>query len=80
MVRVEDNTIALDLPLRVPEITLRVQDMAPRGITVNGLPLRRVQNKPAFESGTWLVCGHETLLAFDPDRRKTTIEINPAET
>jgi hypothetical protein len=75
-VRVEGQTMRLDLPVRVPELTLRLADVKPRGITVDGEPLTRVTARSAFETGTFLVDGDVTLAAFDPMEREAKVEVS----
>jgi hypothetical protein len=59
----------------VPELTLRLHDVVPRAIRVGGVPLRRVEQRAQFASGTWLVEGRGALLAFDPQGRREQLAI-----
>lgn len=72
---VRDTTIHLDLPVRVPELTLRLAGARVRAITVDGKPLSRAASRAAFETGTFLTDDDTTLLAFDPSQRRTTVEL-----
>ncbi len=75
---VNGSQIVLDLPVRAPELTLRLRDAAISGLTVNGVPLRRVTQRSAFESGTFLAENGITLAAFDPPAQHTVVEALPA--
>lgn len=75
---VDGFTIRLDLPVRVPEFTLRLAGVDARGISVDGKPLARVCTRGAFKSGTFYEEGACTLVAFDPSERGTTsIKVTP---
>ena len=74
-VQVRENEIHLDLPARVPELTLRLRGIVPQGVTVDGAPLKRVRSRAAFESGSYWVGEQETLLAFDPQGRRGVVEV-----
>ena len=75
---VDGFTIRLDLPVRVPEFTLRLTGVDAKGISVDGRPLARASNRGAFESGTFLSEGSVSLLAFDPlTSGSTTVEVMP---
>lgn len=73
--RAGDRTLTLDLPVRVPELTLRLTGVEPRGVAVDGVPLRQVQTRAAFADGTFLREGDATLVAFTPDRRETVLTV-----
>lgn len=66
-ITVEGHAIHLDLPVRAPELTLRLRSLRARGIAVGQTPLREVGGRRAFASGTFYHEGSDTLLAFDPD-------------
>jgi len=72
---VAGNTVTLDLPVRAPELTLRLPDAAARAVTVDGAPLRQVGARAAFASGTFYVEDGATLLAFDPAARQVRVEV-----
>lgn len=72
---VAGRTIRLDLPVRVPELTLRVSETEVRGVTVDGTPLRCVADRASLASGTFLPEGEGALIAFDARRRQTIVEI-----
>ena len=73
--KVAGDTIELDLPARVPEFTLRLRDCRIGAIAVDGIPLRRVDQRVDFEDNTFLVEDGVTLAAFLPPRRHTKIEV-----
>jgi hypothetical protein len=72
---VDGQTIHLDLPVRVPELTLRITGTRIRAASVGGQPLRRVTSRADFASGTFLTEGEATLAAFEPAKRRTTVEL-----
>ena len=72
---VEGETVELDLPLRVADFTLRLGVKNVRGISVNGQPLSRATSRSAFRSGTFLNEGEQTLIAFDPVKRRVKLQI-----
>ena len=74
-VQVDEEVIRLDLPVRVPDLTLRVTGVGVCGVSVDGLPLCRATSRADFASGTFFEEDHATLLAFDPTRRQTTVQV-----
>ncbi|MGQ9730433.1 MAG: hypothetical protein ACUVX8_04095 [Candidatus Zipacnadales bacterium] len=74
-VAVKENTIHLDLPLLVPELTLLITGRPIYAAFVAGKPLIRVRSRAAFETRTFLSEGDVTLLAFDPPHRQTAVEV-----
>jgi hypothetical protein len=72
---VEEHAIQLDLPVRVPDFTLRLTDVDVRGVSVGGDPLARVQARADFRSGTFFTEDNVTLAAFDPGERQTTVDV-----
>ncbi len=74
---VDGSAITLDLPLRVPELTLRLSGVRARGMTVGQAPLRQAGGRRGFTSGTFYHEGADTLVAFDPpvDTRNVTITV-----
>ncbi len=76
-IELHDRQAELTLPVRVPELTLELREADVRGVSVNGTPLRRVATKAAFESGTYLVQGDRTLVAFDEIGERAVVEIGP---
>jgi len=72
---VEGQTIQLDLPMRIPDLTLRLSGADIRGIAVNGRPLTRVGSRAAFKSETFLCEGEATLAAFDVTDDRTTVTV-----
>ena len=78
-VSVDGTRVQLDLPVRVPELTLRLTGVAEvRGVRVDGAPLRRAGTRAAFESGTWWPEDGAVLLAFDPAQRRVTVTVETA--
>lgn len=71
----EGLVITLDLPILAPEFTLRLVGERPRGIRVDGNPLRQVASRRYLESGTFYAENEVTLLAFDPERRTCRVEV-----
>ena len=70
-VRVEGRMIHLDLPLPVPELTLRLTGAFVLGVLVEGVPLARVGTRAALESGTFFQEGRVTLAALHTPRQRT---------
>ena len=71
--------VTLDLPVRVPELTLRVSDAGPvRSVSVDGAPLDRAQTRRQFRSGTYLSEDGALLLAYDPRERRSTVVVETA--
>ncbi len=75
-VTVQGHTIALDLPVRVPELTIRITGADVRGISVDGKALTRAASRAGFEVGTFLIEDNVTFAAFDPAQRCTSIEVH----
>jgi len=74
-VTVEGNAIRLDLPVRVPEVTVRVRDVKTQALHVDGEPLRQVPSRRALRSGTLLVEEDATLAVFEPGDRCSVLTI-----
>ncbi len=72
---VEDHTVTLDLPVRVPEFTLRFTDASIQGVTVDGKPLARALSRSAFQDNTFYREGDVTFAAFETRERTTTVEV-----
>jgi len=75
---VEGNTIQLNLPVCVPDFTLRLTGVDIRGISVDGKPLAQSSTRSAFKSGTFFTEGYTTFAAFDPTERQMNVEIHKA--
>ncbi len=75
-VAVEGNTVRLDLPVRTPDLTLRLTDGEVRSVRVDGRPLARASTRAAFKSGTCLMEDGAALAAFDPARRRVLVEVD----
>lgn len=74
-IQADGDALTLDLPLLVPELTLRFPSGGLQGVRVNGTPLRRAANRADFGSGTFLVEGEATLAAFDPTKRVCVVTV-----
>ena len=72
---VEGRKIQLDLPVLIPDFTLKLTDVDVRGVSVDGKPLAKASTRASFKSGTLFTEGNATLVAFDPTERQTTVEI-----
>jgi hypothetical protein len=74
-ITVQGNTLTLDLPVRVPDLTLRLTDVNARGVSIDGKPLARALTRAAFRSNTFYREGEVTFVAFDPQNRRVTVEV-----
>ena len=72
---IEDNSIRLDLPVLVPDLTLRLTDVDIRGVSVDGKDLTRAGSRAAFKSNTFFTENNTTFVAFDPTHRQPVIEV-----
>ncbi len=72
----EGNTVKLDLPVRVPELTLRFSGADIRGISADGEPLTRALTRAAFRNNTFYRENDATFAAFDPRNRSATVEVH----
>jgi hypothetical protein len=71
----DGHTIQLDLPVRVPDFTLRLTDVDVREVIVDGKPLAQASTRANFKSGTFFTEGNVTFIAFDPKERQTIVEV-----
>ena len=71
----EDNTIQLDLPVRVPDLTLRLTSVDVRGVVVDGTEITRARNRASFKSNTFFTENNVTFVAFNPTHRQPVIEV-----
>ena len=78
-VDVTGNTIRLDFPVLVPEVTLRITCAHVRTVSVDGAPLPKVRTRTSFVSGTFLEEGDAVLVAFDATTRRMSIEVKLAD-
>jgi hypothetical protein len=72
-------TLTLDLPVRVPDFTLRLSGPAAariREIRCDGAALREALARAGFQSGTYLRLEDEVLVALDPSARRTQISLS----
>lgn len=68
--------ITLDLPIRAPELTLRIDGARPiRSVSADGVPLERATTHRQLRSGTYLLADDTLLVACDPARRHGTLNI-----
>lgn len=74
-IAMEGNTIRLDLPVRVPDLTLRLTGVDVRGVAVDGKDLTRAGNRTAFKSETFFTENNTTFVAFNPTHRQPVIEV-----
>ncbi len=74
-IMVEGNTIRLDLPVRVPDLTLRLTGADVRGISADGKDLTRAGSRAAFKSNTFFTENNVTFVAFNPTHRQSVIKI-----
>ena len=74
-IEVTGSQIRLELPLCVPELTLRVRGTDVRGVRVDGQDLQQAVSRAAFQNGTFYRQQDTTLLAFTPTQRQTNVEI-----
>ncbi len=72
---VEDNTIRLDLPVCVPDFTLRLTGVDVRSVSVDGTDLTRAGSRAAFKSNTFFTENNTTFVAFNPTHRQPVIEV-----
>lgn len=75
-ITVDGPTITLDLPIQVPEFTLRVTETSAKTVTVDGAPLTVVNSRAAFENNTVYHDGDDLLFAFTPDNRSVRVELS----
>jgi len=75
-VTIEGQTIHLDLPVTVPELTLAVTVPPVRGVQANDLCLSPVSTRSALRTGTYLSGRECTLVAFDATQRTMTVRVS----
>ena len=75
-VTVDGSTISLDLPVQVPELTLRLTDTEVRGVSVDDIPLTRANSRATFENGTFYHENDTTFVAFTPAGRNVSISLS----
>lgn len=82
-VAVAGQRISLDLPVQVPELTLRVTGTDVKGVVIDGRPVPQAQTRAMFRDGTFLKGddpsfyrhGEPAFVSFTPKQRKVEIEI-----
>ncbi|MBD3183085.1 hypothetical protein GF312_12390 [Candidatus Poribacteria bacterium] len=74
-ISIKDNTIEFDLPVLVPDFTIRITGVDIKGVSVDGEFLKKTNSKSGFKSGTFFVDNVVTLVAFDPKKRNVKMEI-----
>ena len=72
---VEDNSIRLDLPVCVPDFTLRLTGVDVRGVSVDGIDITRAGSRASFKSETFFTGNDTTFVAFNPTHRQPVIEV-----
>jgi len=75
-VTVDGSTISLDLPVQVPEFTLRLTDTEVRGASVDDIPLTQANSRATFENGTFYHEDDTTFVAFTPTGRNVSIALS----
>ena len=73
---VEDNNLRFDLPMRVPDFTLRLTGIDVRGVSVDSTDLTRAGSRAAFKSNTFFTEKNTTFVAFDPTHRQPVVEVH----
>ncbi len=76
-VHCQGNVATVHLPMVVPNLTVRVFGVRPRGVVVDGQPLTRANERAAFRSGTFLPVDGGALIAFDPRGHDVQVEMDP---
>ena len=74
-VSISGNTITLDLPVQVPEFTLKIEGTAVRSVTVDGRPLAEANSRAVFENETFYRDGSVTFASFTPTSRTTSVVV-----
>jgi len=74
-IQVEGQTVQLDAPVQVPDLTLKLDTTQVQAISVDGKPLTRAANRAAFQSGTFFTENEATLIAFDLAAPQATIHL-----
>ena len=72
---VADGVIELDLPVRVPELTLCLEGEEIRAISVEGKALERVSTRADSRSGRYWQEADITWAVFDPKERRVRVEV-----
>ena len=72
---VEGDSIRLDLPVRVPDLTLRLTGVDVRGVSADGIDLTRAGSRAAFKSNTFFTENNTTFVVFNPTHRQPVIEV-----
>ncbi len=72
---IDGDALLLDLPVTVPELTLRLPDTRARSIHVDGVPLVEASGRQSFGSGSFWIDGKDTLLAFDPHPASRSVRV-----
>ena len=74
-VKVEDNTIRLDLPVCVPDLTLCLTGVDVQGVVVDGKDLTRAGSRATFKSNTFFTENNTTFIAFNPMHRQPVVTV-----
>jgi len=62
------------LPVRVPELTVRITGVQVEGVVVDGAPLVR-SSRRRLQPGAWAARAQTVLAAFNPVRPVTRIDL-----
>ena len=73
-IKVDGNEIKLDMPVIVPELTLRVSDVHVKEVSVDGKPLKEATSRVGFQTNFFFTENGTTFVAFDPENRETVVE------
>ena len=74
-VMVEENIIRLNLPVCVPDLTLRLTGVDVRGVAVDGEDLTRSGSRASFKSETFFTENNTTFVAFNRTHGQPVIEV-----
>ncbi len=72
---VDGNSATIELPLQVPETTVRIDTPGIKTVAIDGDPLRRVHAKSFFEDGTFWGSDDKTYAAFTPTGRSVALTV-----
>ena len=70
------STFSLDLPIQVPEFTLRLTGTEVRSVSVDGVPLTLANGRATFENNSYYHEGDATLVAFTPTNRTVSLTVS----
>ena len=73
---ISGDTIALDLPVQIPEFTLKIHDAVVKSVSVDGKPLTEANSRATFENETLFRDGDTTFASFTPTSRSTLVVVS----